>query len=54
MPIVAVVAMRSGLLTFQRNKTASDAALTKAVNQSPMAMNASKTLAPSMVPIDAA
>src|SRR5215813_10918954 len=37
-PTTAVTAMSSGLFTFQRNRTASDATAMRAVSQSPMAI----------------
>lgn len=37
-PITAVTAISSGLLTFQRNSTASDATQMRIVSQSPMAI----------------
>src|SRR5215467_7929521 len=52
-PTTAVAAISSGLLTFQRNRTASDAAAISAVNQSPMAICPSRMEAPRIVPIAA-
>jgi hypothetical protein len=53
-PITAVIAINNGLLTFQRDSTASDAAPIRAVSQSPMAMRPSRMQAPRMVPMAAA
>src|SRR6266851_3162892 len=53
-PTTAVAAMRSGLLTFQRNKTASEATPMRTVSQSPIAMRPSRMQAPRIVPIAAA
>src|SRR5262249_32936490 len=41
-PITAVAAMSRGLLTFQRNRTASEPAAISTVSQSPMAMRPSR------------
>ena len=45
---------QSGLLTFQRNSTASETIPISAVSQSPIAMRPSRMQAPRIVPIAAA
>src|SRR5438093_870731 len=53
-PMSAVTAIRTGLLTLQRNRTPRLASPTSAVSQSPIAIRPSSTQAPRIVPMAAA
>ena len=53
-PTIAAAAIKSGLLTFQRNKTTKDIKPMSNVSQSPIAIRPKSTHAPKMVPIAAA